>query len=57
MTNRTGFYITRAFIGMFEGGFIPGAILMATYFILRASCLFALPPSGPLLTLRVSFRK
>ena len=32
MTNRTGFYLTRAFIGLFEGGFIPGAILMATYF-------------------------
>jgi hypothetical protein len=32
MHNRTGFYITRAFIGLFEGGFIPGAILMATYF-------------------------
>lgn len=24
--------MTRAFIGLFEGGFIPGAILMATYF-------------------------
>jgi MFS family permease len=32
MTNRTGFYVTRAFIGLCEGGFIPGAILMATYF-------------------------
>ncbi|KAM6534793.1 MFS domain-containing protein [Fusarium falciforme] len=32
MTGRTGFYISRAFIGLFEGGFIPGVILMATYF-------------------------
>lgn len=32
MFSRTGFYITRALIGLFEGGFIPGAILMATYF-------------------------
>ncbi|OAQ69774.1 MFS transporter [Pochonia chlamydosporia 170] len=32
MTGRTAFYITRALIGLFEGGFIPGAILMATYF-------------------------
>ncbi|KAN0059609.1 hypothetical protein ACQY0O_008177 [Thecaphora frezii] len=31
MTNKTGFYITRALIGMFEGGFIPGVILYATY--------------------------
>lgn len=32
MTNRATFYLTRAFIGMCEGGFIPGTILMATYF-------------------------
>jgi MFS family permease len=32
MVNRTGFYVTRAFIGLCEGGFIPGTILMATYF-------------------------
>ncbi|POS74900.1 major facilitator superfamily transporter [Diaporthe helianthi] len=32
MTGRTSFYITRAFIGMCEGGFIPGTILFATYF-------------------------
>lgn len=32
MTGRTGFYISRALIGLFEGGFIPGVILMATYF-------------------------
>ncbi|KAH9909655.1 major facilitator superfamily domain-containing protein [Xylariomycetidae sp. FL2044] len=32
MTGRTSFYITRAFIGLFEGGFIPGVVLMATYY-------------------------
>ncbi len=32
MTGRASFYVTRAFIGLFEGGFIPGVILMATYF-------------------------
>ncbi|KAK8008817.1 hypothetical protein PG991_011368 [Apiospora marii] len=32
ITNKASFYVTRAFIGMCEGGFIPGAILMATYF-------------------------
>jgi hypothetical protein len=32
MTNRASFYITRAFIGACEGGFIPGTILFATYF-------------------------
>ncbi|KAH7131779.1 putative MFS transporter [Dendryphion nanum] len=32
MTNRAGFYVTRALIGACEGGFIPGAILFATYF-------------------------
>lgn len=32
MTGRSAFYATRALIGLFEGGFIPGAILMATYF-------------------------
>ncbi|KAL4879951.1 major facilitator superfamily domain-containing protein [Aspergillus karnatakaensis] len=32
MHDRTSFYITRALIGAFEGGFIPGAILFATYF-------------------------
>ncbi|KAM0191062.1 hypothetical protein ACHAPI_009126 [Fusarium lateritium] len=32
MTGRAAFYITRALIGTFEGGFIPGVILMATYF-------------------------
>lgn len=32
MTDQTGFYITRALIGAFEGGFIPGTILYATYF-------------------------
>lgn len=32
MTNRTGFYVTRALIGVCEGGFIPGTILFATYF-------------------------
>lgn len=32
MTGRASFYITRALIGLFEGGFIPGVVLMATYF-------------------------
>ncbi|KAI0602909.1 major facilitator superfamily domain-containing protein [Biscogniauxia sp. FL1348] len=32
MTGRASFYATRALIGLFEGGFIPGAILMATYY-------------------------
>ncbi|KAK3313276.1 major facilitator superfamily domain-containing protein [Apodospora peruviana] len=32
MYNRAGFYVTRALIGACEGGFIPGAILYATYF-------------------------
>ncbi|QGI65746.1 hypothetical protein CEK27_009717 [Fusarium fujikuroi] len=32
MTGRAAFYVTRALIGTFEGGFIPGVILMATYF-------------------------
>lgn len=32
MTDRASFYVTRAFIGLFEGGFIPGTVLMATYF-------------------------
>lgn len=32
MHDRAGFYITRALIGACEGGFIPGAILYATYF-------------------------
>lgn len=32
MHDRASFYVTRAFIGLFEGGFIPGTILMATYF-------------------------
>ncbi|KAM7185097.1 Major facilitator superfamily domain containing protein [Rhypophila sp. PSN 637] len=32
MHDRAGFYVTRALIGACEGGFIPGAILYATYF-------------------------
>ena len=32
MTGKVGYYITRALIGLFEGGFIPGTILFASYF-------------------------
>ncbi|KAJ5493510.1 hypothetical protein N7539_002256 [Penicillium diatomitis] len=32
MTNRSTFYVTRALIGLFEGGFIPGVVLFSTYF-------------------------
>lgn len=32
MTDRTGFYISRALIGLCEGGFIPGTVLFSTYF-------------------------
>ncbi|KAJ5167053.1 uncharacterized protein N7482_005834 [Penicillium canariense] len=32
ITSRATFYVTRALIGFFEGGFIPGSILFATYF-------------------------
>ncbi|PLB44520.1 MFS transporter [Aspergillus steynii IBT 23096] len=32
MESRASFYVTRALIGAFEGGFIPGTILFATYF-------------------------
>jgi MFS family permease len=32
MHDRTSFYLGRAAIGFCEGGFIPGAILFATYF-------------------------
>lgn len=32
MTDKVGFYITRALIGLCEGGFVPGTILFASYF-------------------------
>lgn len=31
-TNRASYYVCRALIGGFEGGFIPGVILFSTYF-------------------------
>jgi len=32
MTGRVGFYITRALIGLLEGGFAPGAVLFLSEF-------------------------
>jgi len=36
LTNRTGYYVTRALLGLFEGGFIPDAVLMLSYFFTTA---------------------
>ncbi|KAL1305016.1 hypothetical protein AAFC00_003916 [Neodothiora populina] len=36
MTGKAGFYVTRCLIGLFEGGFIPGTILFASYFYTSA---------------------
>ncbi len=32
LQNKTGFYVTRALFGLLEGGFIPDAVLMLSYF-------------------------
>ncbi|VEU22189.1 DEKNAAC103200 [Brettanomyces naardenensis] len=44
MTNVTGFYITRALLGVLEGGFIPDLILWMSYFY-----------TGSELSIRLSF--
>ena len=36
LTNKTGFFITRALLGILEGGFIPDAVLMLSYFFTTA---------------------
>lgn len=43
MTDRTGFYITRALIGAGESGFIPGAVLFTSYVWPPCCCYRALP--------------
>ncbi|ORY92516.1 major facilitator superfamily domain-containing protein [Leucosporidium creatinivorum] len=35
MVNKAGFFVTRCLLGLFEGGFIPGAILFLSYFYTR----------------------
>ncbi|VEU20765.1 DEKNAAC101772 [Brettanomyces naardenensis] len=44
LTSATGFYITRALLGVFEGGFIPDLVLWMSYFY-----------TGAELTIRLSF--
>ncbi|CAM1501868.1 Fc.00g038520.m01.CDS01 [Cosmosporella sp. VM-42] len=46
IADRTGFYITRALIGFFEGGFIPGVVLFTTYFYISKDFRFDLLHSG-----------
>jgi len=36
LTGKTGFFLTRAFLGLLEGGFIPDAVLMLSYFFTTA---------------------
>ena len=53
ITNKTGFYVTRALLGLTEGGFIPDAVLMLSYFFttaelaVRLSFFWVSPPRSP----------
>ncbi len=59
LTGRNGFFVTRAFLGLLEGGFIPDAVLMLSYFFTTAELALRLsffwistpPPPPPLISL------